>query len=54
MGIDNLALDTTKDINDIPALDQSGLGALLWDSHHFFFPQDNVPRFYGLRVIADL
>ena len=36
-GIDNLALDTTKDINDIPALDQPGLGALLQDSHHSFF-----------------
>ena len=54
MGIDNLALNTTKDVNDIPALDWSGLGALLWDSHHSFFPQDDVPRFYGLRVIAGL
>ena len=53
-GIDNLALDTTKDVNDIPALDQSGLVALLWDSHHSFFLQDNVPHFYGLRIIADL
>ena len=53
-GVDNLALDTTKDINNIPALDRSGLGALLWDSHHSFFPQDDVPHFYGLQVIADL
>ena len=42
-GIDNLALDTTEDINNIPALNQSGLGALLRDSHHSFFPQDDVP-----------
>ena len=53
-GVDNLALDTTKDVNDIPALNQSGLGAFLWDSHHSFFPQDAVPHFYGLRVIARL
>ena len=43
-GIDNLALDTTKDVNDIPALDRSSLGPLLWDSHHSFFPQEVVPR----------
>ena len=53
-GIDNLALDTTKDVNDIPALNRSGLGALLWNSHHSFFPQDDVPHFYGLQVIAGL
>ena len=53
-GVDNLALDTTKDINDIPALDQSGLGTLMWDSHHSFFPQDVVPRLYHLRVFAGL
>ena len=53
-GVDNLALDTTKDINDIPALDWSGLGALLWDSHHSFFPQDIVPHFYHLLVFAGL
>ena len=53
-GVDNLALNTMKDVNDIPALDRSGLGALLWDSHHSFFPQDDVPHFYGLRVIAGL
>ena len=53
-GIDNLALDTTKDVNDIPALDQSGLGALLRDSHHSFFSQDIVPRLYCLRVFAGL
>ena len=53
-GIDNLALDTTKDVNDIPALDWPGLGALLQDSHHSFFPQDVVPRFYRLRVFAGL
>ena len=49
-GIDNLALDTTKDVNDIPALDRSGLGALLWDPHYSFFPQDVVPCLYRLRV----
>ena len=54
MGVDNLALDTTKDINDIPAFDRPGLGALLWDSHHSFFPQDVVPHFYGLQVFAGL
>ena len=53
-GIDNLALDTTKDVNDIPALDRPGLGALLWDSHHSFFPQDIVPLFYRLLVFAGL
>ena len=53
-GIDNLALDTTKDINDIPAFDQPGLCTLLQDSHHSFFPQDIVPCFYGLRVFAGL
>ena len=53
-GIDNLALDTMKDVNDIPALNRSGPGALLRDSQHSFFPQDNVPHFYGLRVIAHL
>ena len=53
-GIDNLALDTTKDVNDIPALDWPGLGTLLWDSHHTFFPQDVIPRFYCLLVFAGL
>ena len=53
-GVDNLALNTTKDVNDIPALDRSGLGTLLRDSHHSFFPQDIVPRFYHLRVFAGL
>ena len=53
-GIDNLALDTMKDVNDILALDRPGLGALLWDSHHSFFPQDIVPCFYGLLVFAGL
>ena len=53
-GVDNLALDTTKDVNDILALDWSGLGALLRDSHHSFFLQDDVPHFCGLRVIAGL
>ena len=37
-GIYNLALDTMKDVNDIPALDWPSLGALLWDSHLSFFP----------------
>ena len=36
VGIDNLALDTAKDVDHIPALDRSGLGHLLWDSHHSF------------------
>ena len=53
-GVDNLALDTTKDVNDVPALDRPGLGALLRDSHHSFFLQDVVPRFYRLRVFAGL
>ena len=53
-GVDNLALDTTKDVNNILALDWSGLGALLWDSHHSFFPQDVVAHFYGLQVFARL
>ena len=53
-GVDNLALNTTKDVNDILALHRSGLGALLWDSHHSFFPQDTVPRLYRLWVFAGL
>ena len=53
-GIDDLALDTTKDVNDIPALDRPGLGTLLWDSHHSFFPQDIVPRLFRLLVLAGL
>ena len=53
-GINNLALDTTEDINNIPALNQSGFGALLRDSHHSFFLQDGVPRLYGFRVFARL
>ena len=53
-GVNNLALDTTEDINNIPALNQSGFGALLQDSHHSFFPQDGVPRLYGFRVFARL
>ena len=54
MGVDNLALDTTKDVDDISALNQSGFGALLWDSHHSFIPQDGVTRLYGLLVLAGL
>ena len=54
VGVDNLALDTMKDVNDITAIDQPSLGALLRDSHHSFFPQDIVPRFYRLRVFAGL
>ena len=53
-GVDNLALDTTKDVNDIPALDRSGLGFLLRDSHHSFFLQDVVPNLYCLQVFAGL
>ena len=53
-GVDNLALDTTKDINDILTFDQPSLGALRRDSHHSFFLQDIVPCFYGLRVFAGL
>ena len=53
-GIDNFALDTKKDVNDIPALDRSGLGTLLWDSHHSFFLQDVVPHLYHLWVFAGL
>ena len=53
-GVDNLALDTTEDVNNIPALNRSGLGALLQDSHHSFIPQDYVPCFYGLWVFARL
>ena len=53
-GVDNLALDTMKDVNDIPALDRSGLGAHLRDSHHSFFLQDVFPRLYRLRVFAGL
>ena len=54
MGIDDLAVDTTEHINYIPALNRSGLGALLWDTHHSFIPQDGVSRLYGLRISAHL
>ena len=54
VGIDNLALDTTEDVNDILALDRSGLGTLPQDSHHSFFPQDVVPHLYCLWVFAGL
>ena len=54
MGVDNLALDTTEDVNNIPALNRSDLETLLRDSHHSFIPQDDVPRFYGLWVFACL
>ena len=54
LGIDNLALDTTEHVNNIPALNRSSLGALLWDSHHSFVPQESVPRLYGPRVFARL
>ena len=53
-GVNNLALDTTKDEDHIPALDRPGLGHLLRDSHHSFFPQDVVPCLYPLRVFAGL
>ena len=53
-GINNLALNTTNDVNNILALDRPGLGALLRDSHHSLFPQDVVPRFYRLLVFAGL
>ena len=41
-GVNNLALDTTEDINNITALNQSAFGALLRDSHHSLFPQDGI------------
>ena len=53
-GVDNLALYTAKDIDHILALDRSGLGHLLQDSHHSFFPQNAFPRLYHLRVLAGL
>ena len=54
VGVDDLALDTTEYVNNIPALNRSGLGALLQDTHHSFVPQDGVPCLYGLRVCARL
>ena len=53
-GVNNLALDTTEDINNITALNQSGFGALLRDSHHSLFPQDGIPRLNGFWVFARL
>ena len=53
-GIDNLALNTAKDVDYIPALDRPGLGHLLRDSHHSFFPQNAFPHLYRLRVLAGL
>ena len=43
-----------EDVDNIPALDWSGLGTLLWDPHHSFFPQDIVPHLYRLPVLAGL
>ena len=53
-GVDDLALDTTEHVNYIPALNRSGLGALLRDTHHSFLPQDGVPHLYGLHVSTRL
>ena len=46
-GINNLALDTMEDINNITALNQSSFGALLQDSHHSLFPQNCIPCLNG-------
>ena len=53
-GINDLALDTTEHVNNIPVLNRSSLGALLRDSHHSFVPQDGVSHLYGLWVSAHL
>ena len=53
-GVDNLALDTAKDVDHIPALDRSSLGHLLRDSHHSFIPQNAFPHLYCLQVLAGL
>ena len=53
-GINNLALDTAKDVDHIPALNQSSLGHLLRDSHHSFFLQNTFPHLYRLWVLAGL
>ena len=42
-GVDNLALVTTKDINDIPAFDRPGLGALPVGFPSFLFPAGHCP-----------
>ena len=53
-GVDNLALNTAKDVDHMPALDRSSLGRLLRDSHHSFFPHNTFPCLYHLRVLAGL
>ena len=52
MGINNKALDTMEDINNIAAFDRSGFGTFLWDSHHPFFLQDILPHLDGLSFLA--
>ena len=52
--VNNLALNTVKDVDHIPALDWSGLGHLLRDSHLSFFLQNAFPHLYCLRVLARL
>ena len=54
MGIDDQALDTTEDENNVPALDWPGLEALLWDPHYSLLPQDVVSHFYRLLVFTGL
>ena len=51
-GVDDLALDTAEDKNDIPALNGPGLGTLLQDPHHSFLLQDIVSCFNRLPVFA--
>ena len=51
-GIDDPALDTVENENNIPAVNGPGLGALLRDPHHSFFLQDNVSSFDHLLVFA--
>ena len=54
MGVNDKALNTTEDVDNIVAFDWAGLGTLLRDSYHSFFPQDIVPHLYSLLVFAGL
>ena len=51
-GINNKALDTTEDVDNIATFDRSDLGTFLRDSHHPFFLQDILPHLNGLSVLA--
>ena len=52
VGCNYPALDTAEDVDNISALNGPGLGALLQDPHHSFFPQDIVSGLDRLLIFA--